>query len=217
MNKKALLIFDVDGTLVNSASGTIKALRETMNELFQVNVTDEALLEHYHHHFKTILAHFCPVQDPLILEKAKQLYVKKSMYYSSERNLFPGVYETLKDLSQDFYIATATNLTTNHLKQMMRAFDILQFIDHVRGTESVDEAKPNPAILKESMEIFGADREKSFMIGDSLNDIRAGKNAGIKTIAMCYTGNDAHFFDIVRPDFTVRRFSDIRKIVSDLI
>jgi phosphoglycolate phosphatase len=214
MNKNGLIIFDVDGTLVNSASGTIKALKETIKEIYLLDISDEALIEVYHHHFKHIIGHFCTIHDELKLEKAKQLYVTKSLLYSSERNLFPGVFDTLSELSKSFYIATATNLTTDHLKKMFDYFEISHLVDHIRGTDFGDEPKPNPSILLESISMFKMDKSLCFMVGDSLNDIRAGKNAGIKTIAMCYKGNDAHYFDKVNPDYTAMKFSDVEKIVT---
>lgn len=212
--KKSLIIFDVDGTLINSASGTIKALKETFKDVYDLQVSDSDLLKVYHHHFKTIISHFYTVHDPLKFEKAKQMYVHKSLLYSAERALFPHVYDTLKHLSKSNYIATATNLTTSHLKQMCDYFDISQFIDHIRGTDTHDNPKPSPDILNESIEMFDVVKDKSFMVGDSLSDIRAGKNAGLNTIAMCYPGNDSHYFERVSPDYIISDFKEISQIIT---
>jgi HAD superfamily hydrolase (TIGR01549 family) len=212
MEKKKLAIFDVDGTLVNSHSGVAKALLETFEKVFGV----EKKFEDIQPYAALPFAHIIQVVFPSFTEQqfadANKLY--KEIYFNKfvrDVDLFPDVEKVLKNLSKKYYLSTATNMSTTGARRLLDKLHIADIFDHIAGTEDFSQAKPDPYVLLEAMDMFGVDAKNTVMIGDSPRDIQAGKNANTQTIAVVFGHHVSSVITVQNPSFIAKSFLEIEK------
>ena len=134
--------------------------------------------------------------------------------YISQVDLFPDVKETLAAIKPHCFLSTATNLPSRQTNLLFEKLEISSLFDKIRGTDMEDNPKPNPDLLNEAMFEFNMTTDSTYMIGDSFNDIKAGKNANVKTIAICYQQTNNHYIDSLNPDYTIHKFSQISTIIG---
>ena len=96
---------------------------------------------------------------------------------------YPGVAEALSRLGGKK--STATTKSTPTTKVVLERFGLLQFFDHVQGTDGIP-AKPNPDVLFKALEALGEPIERCLFVGDSAADMEAAKRAGMKSCAVTY-------------------------------
>lgn len=211
--KKYCLIFDVDGTLVNSNAGFVPAITEMFQELFQLSIREKEIYEHINDHITAILEFFVPHSSPDERKKAISFYrYRYQEKYSRHISLYPDVKDTLSALSKIAYIGTATNLPSEHVTKLFHHFELNSFFDNPKGTDANDKAKPSPDILYSTLDSYTIPPENSYMIGDSENDIYAGKNAGIQTIAIDYSKSKVFQS---KPDFLIHSFAELRTFFQE--
>ena len=91
---------------------------------------------------------------------------------------------------------------------MLDQFGLLQYFDHVQGTDGFP-CKPAPDVILRGLEALGADPEDSLMVGDSLSDIIAGKRAGVKMLVRYGYGKHEEIARL-EPDYWI---SDLRELL----
>ena len=127
--------------------------------------------------------------------------------------LYPEVAETLKTLKDRGYILTvASNKSEFHCKEILRLLKADHYFSAILGVESAPERKPSPAPIFHLMQQFKALNSETVMVGDSINDIKAGKSAGVLTIG-CeygYGSND----ELKEADGTISSFEQIVALLS---
>lgn len=213
--KSNCVIFDVDGTLVNSRGGYVSALDDVLRTHFGVQASSDELVEAYRLHASKIALRFLPDASDRDHQRFIELFRKA--YSSSHRHeytLFPHVLETLQEISASCFLATATNLPTKSVESLFVQLGIDRFFDHIKGTDAFDKPKPHPDILHATLDMLDLELNRCFMVGDSPNDIRAGKNAGMFTVGadLEHLGNIV----IAQPNRVITRFDELPKLISSL-
>jgi phosphoglycolate phosphatase len=118
--------------------------------------------------------------------------------------LYDGVLETLQTLKNDgFKLACVTNKTARFTNPLMETAGLAPYFDFIASGDTFVEMKPNPLPLLETAKLFAIAPENAWMIGDSINDISAGKGAGFKTIAVSYGYAGQHSMADLNADYTV--------------
>jgi len=181
MNKK-LIIFDMDGTLINSGdviANTINHVRENLG----LKALQKDLM------LKTI-------NDPDI-NSAEFFYGTKeftakqtelfSKYYDENCvksiSLYDGIYSLLEELKiKGYLLSIASNASQIFAIKMLKALDIYKFFSYVIGANMVDKPKPNPQMLEKTLIHYNLDVKDCLLIGDSLKDKRAAQNISMQSI-----------------------------------
>ena len=202
-----LALFDYDGTIVDSAimivEGAIAAFR-----ICGLPDPDPAKVrENIGKPLAIALDEYMPpgfnVTPNEISEAYRSWYAEQGRLGLQNEPLYPGVVELLKELkSNDWLIGIATNksrigLTNGLAKHYLSGmFDI---------TLSTDEniAKPNPAMAIKAMNELGVEKKYCVMIGDTINDIGLGVNAGIVSIGVTWGYNDKNLLSKAGADYLV--------------
>jgi len=97
--------------------------------------------------------------------------------------LYPEVAETLSMLKEKKCIlAVASNKSESHCKEILRLLKSDHYFSAILGADSASERKPSPAPIFQLMQQFGVTSSETVMVGDSINDIMAGKGAGVLTV-----------------------------------
>ena len=177
-------LFDVDGTLVDSAHDICGAIQAVLASTRQNSVTDDFLRRYIGRHLYDLFGDLLPEctreQMDQMLADYRRIYLSRN---HSLTRAYPGVAETLAELPGRK--STATTKGTPTTRAVLELFGLLPYFDHVQGTDGFP-AKPEPDVIFASLQIFGARAEDCLLVGDSPADMEAGRRAGVKTCAVLW-------------------------------
>jgi len=192
-------LFDVDGTLVYSASDICGAIQDVL-KLCGRDEVEEALLRRY------IGRHLLDLFLDLGFEREKvdqmiadyrQIYLARQ---HSSTSVIPGVPEMLASLGGRKSTATTKGSITT--RAVLEQFGLVKFFDHVQGTDEF-AAKPEPDVLLKSIERFGVKPSDCLLIGDAPADMEAGRRAGVVTCGVRYGYGDLAEMAKFKPDYWI--------------
>lgn len=215
-----LIAFDLDGTLIDSAPDLVEAVNFALTKLNKPThsqatiqqwigngadvLVKRALLNNWH-------VGEIPEDFELAFELFKTYYAQHDWVHS---RLYDGVLETLQTLKNaGFKLACITNKTARFTNPLMETAGLAPYFDFIASGDTFVEMKPNPLPLLETVKLLNAEPENAWMIGDSINDISAGRRAGFKTIAVSYGYAGQHSMSDLNADYTVDTMSEACSIV----
>ncbi len=201
-------IFDVDGTLVDSAEDICGAVIDVLKGTPCQGLGREDLTRYIGEHLVVMFQDLLPGRTPEYYEELigeyRRLYPARN--HSSTR-VFPGVAEALAGLPGRK--STATTKATSTTRTVLEKFELLPYFDHVQGTDGFP-SKPAPDVLLASLEVFGARPEECLFVGDSAADMEAGRRAGVKTCAVRYGYGIPSDMARFEPDYWI---GDLRELL----
>jgi 2-phosphoglycolate phosphatase len=200
-------VFDVDGTLLDSAEDICGAVRQTLAGTGCGPLPFEFLKSYIGRHlldlFGDIFPNYTPEQIDALIQQYRAHYPARGHKLT---RLYPGVVEGLEALSGRKSIATTKGTPTTRL--ILEQFGLLRFFDHVQGTDGFP-CKPAPDVILRSIGALGADPGECLMVGDSAADMAAGRAAGVKICAVRYGYGKPADLARFEPDFWV---DDLREL-----
>jgi phosphoglycolate phosphatase len=210
------LIFDLDGTLIDSKLDLIHAVNATLTEMDRATLSDEVISSYIGH------------GAPMLMSRALGGVAKEDElarglgyfleYYDAHKLdntcLYPGVTETLANLGeQNIAMALLTNKPVKISVRILEALGIAKYFHAIYGGNSFETKKPDPlganAILSE-LHVNAAD---SMMIGDSEVDIQTARNANMIATAVNY-GFGIHDRAQHPADIYLERINDLLQVVD---
>ncbi len=186
-----LIVFDWDGTLMDSAAAIVAAIRAACRDLDLPEPCEERARYVIGLGLGEALRHAVPelsgADYPRMIERYRHHYFAKDQ----DLALFPGVAGMLERLSrQGRMLAVATGKSRAGLN---RALDRSGLRARFHGTRCADEcfSKPHPAMLEELMDELGASPRRTLMVGDTTHDLQMAKNAGVSGLAVSFGAHPA--------------------------
>jgi phosphoglycolate phosphatase len=201
-------LFDVDGTLVDSAADICGAILEVLKARPPARPVDELFLRRYiGHHLVTTFGDVYPEAhngeiDDMVAEY-RRIYPARD--HASTR-LYPGVVEALSSLPGRKSTATTKGSPTT--RTVLEKFGIAKFFDHIQGTDGFP-SKPAPDVVFKALEGLGARPEECLLVGDAGPDMEAGRRAGVKTCAVRYGYGDPEELARWEPDYWIDDLRDL--------
>jgi HAD superfamily hydrolase (TIGR01509 family) len=201
-------LFDVDGTLMDSAADICGAIQTVLAATPRNDVGQDFLKRYIGYHLIDLFNDLFPEMsndevDRLVCEY-RAAYPARD--HKSTRT-YPHVLETLAALPGKKSTATTKGTPTTRL--ILERFGLLPYFHHVQGTDGFP-CKPEPDVLLKSIELFGARPEDCLFIGDSAPDMEAGRRAGVKTCGVRYGYGDLEKMAAFEPDYWI---DDIRELL----
>lgn len=219
MVKKSVLIFDMDGVVVDSEATYREAFYEMLAKLgintesFDYNVimgmSDIEIWQHIKSEFKLVQAH-----ETLVSQWKNE---KINSLKSGKLKLIDGVQKIIVwSKSQGYSIALATSSDRLIAEFVLNTFDINNLFDYsITGSEIIF-GKPNPEIFLKVRDFFSVRSSECIVIEDSKNGVLAAKNADMVCIG--FQSPNSLLQDLSKADFVVNEFSDyFKSIVLNLI
>lgn len=217
-----LVICDLDGTLVDSIPDLSAAL-DTAFEQSQLVPPGQSKARHWVGNGTEMLvkraladAHEIDEQqvDDLelsqVLGRFSRAYADSPSRYS---RLYPGVLRFLEWLKEEkVIVALVTNKPNEFVGPVLKAVGIEEHFAMALGGDSLARKKPDPAPLLHVLERFDIAADNALMVGDSRSDIRAGKAAGVATLAVSYGYNHGEPIARSEPDWIV---DSLAELISD--
>ncbi len=196
-----VLLFDFDGTLIDSKVDIATAVNCTLRDLGLPLRSVEEIFSFVGDGVKRLLRLSVGEENPEQYERALEVFRHHYLEHCVETTRwYPGIWEVL----QHYKDRTRAIVTNKSLEYTLAIVDGLQASDvfqHVEAPRDTSELKPEPVMLERALEILGADRSNTVMIGDSTNDVRAAQAAGIQACAVGYGYGNRERVAALNPDF----------------
>jgi phosphoglycolate phosphatase len=195
-NRFDLLIFDWDGTLINSIDWITHCLQTAAERCGCAIPERQAAKDVIGLSIYEAMSTLYPNVDAKTREQLVQCY--SQMYSSkqlSQEDLFPDTIEMLVALKQAGYVlAVATGKTRHGLQAALQATGTETLFDITRCSDET-ASKPDPKMLLEIMQVTNNVPERSLMVGDSIHDLQMASNALISSVGVC---SGAHSKDVLQ-------------------
>ncbi len=178
-----LIIFDMDGTLVDTGSVIANTINYVRNYLDLQPLDKNTILEN--------------LNDPSVhspkffynCENYTQEQVELFHQYYHENctkdiELYDGINELLTKLHNKYKLCVATNASSNFAKQILSHLEVINYFEHIIGADMVINPKPHADMIQYVIDKYCIDKEHCIVIGDSLKDSMAASKAGIQSITV---------------------------------
>ncbi len=185
--KKELIVFDWDGTLMDSQARIVNCLRTTLQDMALAERNDAQLSDVIGLGFREALNSLYPDENDQFhiefVDRYREYFLQEDKTPSV---LFAGATELLESLNrQDYFIAIATGKGRHGLDIALKENEVEH---HFHASRCADESrsKPHPQMLEELMDFFAVEPEQTLMIGDTEYDLEMANNAKVQSLAVSH-------------------------------
>lgn len=206
-----LLVFDWDGTLLDSAGAIAGAIQSACRDLELPEPPDKQARQVIGLGLREALSYCVPMLPEHDLPRLIERYRYHYLSGDHELALFDGVSELIAELrSAGFLLAVATGKSRNGLNRAMSHCGLGR---HFAATRCADEcfSKPHPQMLHELMAEFSLPAERLLMIGDTTHDLQMAINADVAGVAVAYGAHVAEELDALSP---LARLHSVRELAD---
>lgn len=181
------VLFDLDGTLTDSAPGIINCIKYACGKMGLLIPSDEVLLSFVGPPLKDMMAKVFSLSDS-DSEKMVAFYRERfSTVGLFENSVYPGVTDMLKRVKdQGLKTALATSKPKVFAERICDKFGLVKYLDVLEGSLLSGEKVKKEDVMRSALFALGADREKSIMVGDRSFDIEAAKKLKTDSLAVTY-------------------------------
>ena len=218
-----LLMFDLDGTLVDSipdlAWSADRTLERLSLPLCGIEKTRNYIGNGLHTLIKRILTQDMDSEpDPQLYDKAVPIFWE---YYGNNvcqfSTLYGGAGETLEALKlQHYKLACVTNKAEAFTKILLQHLQIIDLFDQIVGGDTLTHKKPDPMPLLHVANTQGIAIEQCLMVGDSRHDIAAAKAAGMRVVGVPYGYNHGEDIALSEPDYIVQSLTELPDLLLSI-
>ncbi len=214
-----LLIFDLDGTLIDSSQDITDAINYAITPFGVKPLTVNEIKERVGSGITKLIEALLSYEEIKRLggnpgeEAIRRFLEYYSMHLLDNTGPYLGVRETLQKLTA-YKKAVISNKREVLSKRILEGLGLLRFFDIVLGSDSVSEKKPSPVPVLEVLGRLGASKDEAVMIGDSNYDIESAHAAGVKIIAVTYGYRSKE--DLKSADFMIDSFKELLDILPQI-
>jgi phosphoglycolate phosphatase len=218
MNLKAL-VFDLDGTLVDTAPDLAAATNAVLSAEGRRAVSMDEIRAMVGRGARRIIERgFAATGSPLPPDRLEPLYRRFVDHYmdhiADESRLFPGVLDLIARCRQSgIVLAVCTNKLEAMSVRLIAAMGLSQDFPVIIGPDTIGIAKPDAAPYLEACWRLGIEASESVMIGDSETDILTARAAGVPVIAVSFGYTDQPVASL-SPDHIVDHFDEVWGLIS---
>lgn len=212
------LLFDLDGTLIDSKTDLANSINLMLADLHRPPLGEATVGSFVGDGVRVLVYRSLTATSPNHQAPDEALHtmgIKLMLdHYADEMlkttRLYPRVAETL-DSFKNKRKAVVTSKEVRFTKIILNHFDIEGYFDAIIGGDSTPARKPDPGPVLEAMRQLGSSALETVMIGDSENDVIAGKRAGAFTCAVAYGFRTADQLRESEPDALIERFDQLNQ------
>ena len=207
----SLLIFDLDGTLVNTLEDIASSVNYTLARLGNDPIAIEAVRQYVGDGIETLMARSLGGRTER-LDEAVAIYKdhhRRNLVVRS--SLYPSVRETLEHFKA-LPMAVISNKTMEFVGPLIDCLGIGTYFKLIIGADHGLPLKPAPDAVQSVLSTFAVPKDRAVIVGDGTTDVRAGKAAGIITCAVTYGFRSEAELRKAGPDHVVRDLSELKAL-----
>lgn len=180
----ALVLFDLDGTLVDSLQDLTDAVNHMLAGFGRQTLTHSEVRQLVGKGARNLVQRALATSSSIDIEAGLAAFTEfNEIHIADNSRLYPGVLELLQQLRADgIRMAVISNKNESLSRLILKTLEIDVFFDSIAGGDTFSEMKPSPLPLQQIIEKLCCSPADSIMVGDSINDIQAGNRAKITTI-----------------------------------
>lgn len=218
-----IIIFDVDGTILN----TIDTIRYHVNKTFEglglegfTNKEVEEVLGYSSNYLiESLLKKRGLDYDEALLKKTVDDYHKN---YQKEVSRFTKPYEGIVDIlinlrEEGYGLVALSNKPQHTLSRLFKNIDFEKYFDYYMGQEDGFPKKPDPYMVNKILDRFSVDKKDVILVGDSEVDYMTAKNSGIGFIAVSWGFRSRDYLIGLKPDNLVDTSEDLLKLLKKIL
>jgi phosphoglycolate phosphatase len=216
MTQIRLIALDLDGTLVDSAPDLSNAINNMLAGLGMRQHSEAAIKQWVGNGVvmlikRALAGQMEPAADPENLTEALALFGDLYEAHVYERSVvYPGVMEGLEQLKEKgFKLACITNKIRRFTQPLMIKTGMAGYFDFIVCGDSFPRMKPDPLPLLKTAEHFDIEPAQALMVGDSINDMRAGRSAGFKTASVPYGYAGKYSIEDLNADYQIQTIVEL--------
>lgn len=206
------VLFDLDGTLINTNKLIIDSFKYTYKTCLGLEVSEEEIIRSFGEPLTVTLKRYSE-------EKAEDLFRTYIEYNESRHNdtvtIFDGIQELLEELfKQGHTLALVTAKRRKVALMGLELFDIKKYFHLLLALEDTELHKPNPAPVIRALELLDAHPRDAIMVGDSAFDIHCAHGANVKAALVKWSMAQGFQEDTASADYIVHDTEELLKIIK---
>ena len=214
-----LVIFDLDGTLIDSRLDLVHSVNAALRHIQRPELPDDVIASYVGDGAPVL------IQRALGPEAADESLIRKGLefflhYYREHKldhtTIYPGIQEALASIQSSGNgvprnLAVLSNKPVNPSRAIVEALGLGRYFMQIYGGNSFSTKKPDPEGALKLVSESGVHPQQAAIVGDSHVDIRTGRNAGLSTVAVRY-GFAPHTLEVESPDVEVDTPQELSKV-----
>ena len=221
-NHKKVILFDLDGTLIDSVPDLALAVNHMLGALNRETFSEDTIRYWVGNGAQMLVKRALSGQteidealDQNLFEKALGIFLTfYGQNLSDNTDTYPNVSTTLSALKGKGYrLVIVTNKPFDFVGPILKGLKLDELFDFIVGGDSLDKKKPDPLPLLHACEHMNASVEQCVMVGDSKNDLLAANTCGMQSVGVTYGYNYGEDIGIYNPTCIINDFSELNELL----
>jgi len=205
------IIFDMDGTLIDTNDLVIDCIKKTVNEYLGYTPEKDSFNEIIGKPLDMQMSFFSEKYADEMMGYYRKIYMKRR---DEDTKIFPGVMELLKALYESkIKMAIVSNKGRRGIDHGLEMFNMKDFFEITLSVEDVGNKKPHPEAINKILRVFDMKKEEVLFVGDSHNDILAANNAGVKSVLVGWSILPKEQFKDLKIDYIIDEPMEIITVI----
>lgn len=214
MSRPGYIIFDLDGTLIDSSDGVVEAVNYSLIKMGESPQPPEKIKPFIGFPLSTMYPHFSNVP---LRELYYHFQIKAAETVVASTVILPGVSEILDELISNGYILSiASTKVKPHIEGIIKKFKWGNIFRVFSGGNEVEKVKPDPSIFIMTLDRLQADAEEAIVVGDTINDVLAAKGVPMRVIAVKSPYSDEEVLKNSKYDYYIDSITRLTGILNGI-
>lgn len=216
MSKFKYILFDFDGTLVDSSEGIFKSLTYAFENMGHGTPSEELLKKFVGPPLHYSFTNFCGFSSEHAYEMTDKYRERYKVKGYLENRVYDGIPEMLEKLQNEGYIlGTASSKPIKFIDDICTQRDIKKYFAHIGGTQFDNIKESKTVVIENAMKALGGNKSNTLMVGDRLFDIQGAHEAGIPCCAVLFGFGDRPEFEEYKAEYIIKKPQDIFDILKE--
>jgi phosphoglycolate phosphatase len=205
------LLFDLDGTLVDSFPGISSSINETLVAIGRAPVPVDQLRRFVGQRLAVIFSTLLGAEDEVLVDRAVDIY--RPLFDEVgilESRVFAGIPDalaSLRDAGHSLQVVTVRSIGSANL--VVQHFGLERYFDAVHGPDRTQRSGDKADLVRAALDVAGADPRDTIMIGDRSDDVRAARRHGVHAVAVEWGYGSSDELRAAEPDYFASSVTDL--------